>query len=106
MIQIVRRRGIDDGEVVGRWSEEDGWIEGGDRFDFPHSEEYTEDLMVERFDGPDFFAVREEAAKTLKAFEGKQGKVYVDNVHEAPEDKVVHAEVDDEGDTQGLYYIA
>lgn len=36
--------------------------------------------------------------------EKAEGRVYVDSVHHAPDDKVVHAEVDHEGDTQELYY--
>lgn len=56
MIEIVERQGVDTFDPVGRWDPEQGWVEGGDRFDFPNSEHYDEDMMIERFDGPTLFA--------------------------------------------------
>lgn len=56
MIEILERTGTEQFDVVGRWSESDGWIEGSDRLDFPNAGEYDEEMMLERFDGPVLFA--------------------------------------------------
>lgn len=159
--------------VVGQWDEEYGWVAGGERFGFAHDDEYTEDMMVERFSGPTYFARpvtvekaydslsppdfdvvndvendsdhperdapenereqdRQEAEKdqvgppmaTLLGVgddvneesegpddeedpldeEVTKGRVEVDSVHDAPDEVVVEADVDEEGDVEGLYY--
>lgn len=67
-VKLIRRIGLDDHEVVGKWTEEDGFIELSDdlRLDEERYGEYTEELMVEEFDGPDIFAVPEATQKTLE----------------------------------------
>lgn len=44
--------------------------------------------------------LREDSERTQKADE----RVYVDRQQDAPDDKVVHAELNEDGDTEALYY--
>lgn len=64
MIEVLERLDVDTFETVGRWNEEEGWVDGGERLDFEHSEHYTEDMMLDRFNGPTLFARRVEARKS------------------------------------------
>lgn len=146
MIEILERTGVDDLGVVGRWDEEDGWIEGGERLDFPDSEYYSEDLMLDRFSGPRLFAraggsvdkqtpdtsigpphaatladfavvedegegpdEEEDGRAARRAWEERQkseaeDRVEVDSVADAPDDRIVHVDVDEEGDSDRVWY--
>jgi hypothetical protein len=146
MIGIYERQGMEGAQRVGLWDEEAGWIEGSDRLSFENDEEYSEELMMERFDGPSLFASsvdeeevyepevdkdgssigkpiagtlaeydtvtvdtedeeeEEDVEPSEKSQENVGEKVYVDSPQDAPNDKIVHVDVDDEGDPQEAYY--
>jgi hypothetical protein len=130
-VEIYERHGREM-KRIGEWSEEDGWIEGSERLSFRDDDQYTEEMMVEHFDGPylfgystdlekgyaaqqsrlaDFNAVtveedeEDEPSDEEKSHdEGSGEKVIVDSPADAPNDKVVHVEVDDEGEPTETYY--
>lgn len=71
VIQIIRRKGIDDAEVVARWHPERGFVSGDLPFtEDPVYDDYDADMMFEEFDGPDYFAVEEPDQKTFRGAQG------------------------------------
>jgi len=59
-VKIIRRDGMDDGEVVARFEEGQGFTEAEEGLRWASDsvyEEYTEEMVLEEFDGPDLFAV-------------------------------------------------
>lgn len=66
-LNIVRRQGLDDFEVVAYWAEGEGMTAEADdppRFVAdPVYEQYDRELVYAEFDGPDLFAVPADAAE-------------------------------------------
>jgi hypothetical protein len=104
-VKVIRRKGIDDAEVVAVWEEGRGFVEGTARFtEDPRFAEYDEEQVIGHFDGPDYFAVPFDGTRQksltsansnmgFDAAEGSDsGRVYIDRVSEAPEDAIVHAD--------------
>lgn len=59
-VDIVRRDGIDNREVVAQWEEGEGFVEAVEELRFTEDEvyeRYTKEMIFEEFDGPDFFAI-------------------------------------------------
>lgn len=72
MIYILEREGLDDHHIIAKWDEDVGWVEVREDyrlFEDPTFEKYTEELMLDHFDGPDLFAT------TADAYEGPESEL-------------------------------
>jgi hypothetical protein len=115
-IEIRKFDGPDESQPIALWKD-GNWIKASDEARFIGEDRFEDmdaESILEHFDGPYLFAVpsdnmeKMDTSNSNRSFDfvegSDSGRVRVDRVEEAPEDAVVHATVDDEGDVKNLWY--